>query len=35
MAKSPLPPFPVGEGFRHAFEALSKLEVEVMLVLGM
>ena len=35
MAKSPLPSFPVGEGFRHAFEALSKLEVEVMLVLGM
>ena len=33
MAKSPLPSFPVGEGFRHAFEALSKLEVEVMLVL--
>lgn len=34
MAETSLPQFPVGEGFRLAFEKLTKLEVEVMLVLG-
>lgn len=31
---SPLPPFAVGESFRPVFESLSRLEVEVMLFLG-
>ncbi len=34
MAETSLPQFPVGEGFRRAFENLTRLEVEVILVLG-